>query len=78
MKETILHNWNFMRVLRLIIGIALLMQGIMRHDGLMAILGAVFSLMPILNIGCCGTNGCAISPKKTDNKTEETDYEEIR
>ncbi len=71
-------NWNFMRVLRLAVGIFIIVMGIQTGDWLFVALGAAFSIMPILNIGCCSTQGCATPrlPRKTN--TAEINYEEIK
>lgn len=78
MKEY-LSNWNFMRLLRLALGIMILIQGIHSNDLLLTILGALFSLMPLLNIGCCGAGNCRVPVQKTiDTQTEESTYEEVK
>ena len=48
---------NFMRALRLALGIFVIVTGIPEQQWLLAIIGGVFSLIPILNIGC-GEAGC--------------------
>lgn len=80
MKNRILSGWNFMRVLRLFIGVFILAQGIMAHDWLMGIMGAAFSLMPLLNIGCCATGNCAVNKRRSApiaENTEDITYEEV-
>ncbi len=74
--RTILQGWNFMRILRLGLGIAILVQGIVVKDILTVVLGVMFGGMALANIGCCGTNGCAINSRPT-NKSENVDYEEL-
>lgn len=49
-----------MRVLRMALGILVAVQGIMAGDFLFAVLGGSLALMPLLNIGCCGTASCAV------------------
>lgn len=46
-----LRNWNFMRVFRLALGVIVMVQGIMANEWLMAGLGALFALMPLMNVG---------------------------
>lgn len=72
MKNTLLRGWNFMRVLRLALGIIITVQGIVTREWLLAVMGILFSLMPVLNIGCCGASGCNIPASKSNKKTEET------
>lgn len=80
MKQAILSNWNFMRFLRLGLGIAIVVQSVMAKDWTLGILGLLFAGMAVLNIGCCGTGGCAAPPKKTSETTKEIkdiSYEEV-
>ncbi len=62
-----LSGWNFMRVFRLVVGVLVLVQGIRMHDWSFILIGALFSLMPVFNIGCCGSGSCSIS--RTGNRT---------
>ena len=77
--KAILQNWNFMRIIRLLLGLAILIQGIISNDFTSMILGIVFTAMPVFNIGCWGANSCAINnPFNTPTKTlkdEELDNE---
>jgi len=57
-----LQNWNIIRLLRLAIGIAVTVQGILVHDALLAILGGLFSLMPLMNAGCGANGACHTRP----------------
>jgi hypothetical protein len=77
MKQTILSNWTLMRFLRLAMGIAILVQAVIAKDMLFAFAGIVFTAMPVFNIGCCGTAGCAAPPKKDSNTTKDITYEEV-
>lgn len=56
-----LEGWNVMRLLRLILGIIIIVQGIQGSDWSFILLGSLFSLMPIFNVGCCGASGCNTS-----------------
>ena len=77
MKQAIFNNWNFMRVLRLVIGIAILGQAVVAKDALFGIAGLFFATMAIFNAGCCGTGSCYASPKKNAEATKEATYEEV-
>ena len=78
MREKLLSNWNFMRVFRLALGIYIIVQGIQANEWTFIVLGAMFSIMPIMNIGCCGTSGCSTSQINTKTNTnEEVKYEEV-
>ncbi len=65
-----LKGWNFMRVLRLALGIFIIVQGIVVRDWLFVGAGVLFSLMPILNTGCCGASGCNVPVRKTKSNAE--------
>lgn len=54
-----LKNWNFMRIVRLVIGIVIIVQGIEYNEWMFVVLGGLFALMPLLNIGCCSTGNCS-------------------
>jgi hypothetical protein len=73
-----LRNWDFMRLLRLALGIFIIVQGIQIKEWLFVALGGLFSLMPLLNIGCCGASGCNTPVSKSNKKVEEISYEEIK
>ena len=77
MKKTIFSNWNFMRVLRLGMGIAILVQAILSNEVLFGIAGLLFSGMAVLNIGCCGAGGCSVPTKRTSETTKDITYEEV-
>ena len=73
-----LRNWDFMRVLRLALGIFIIVQGVQAKEWLFVALGGLFSLMPLLNIGCCGVSGCNTPVSKSNKKVEDITYEEIK
>lgn len=72
-----LRNWDFMRVLRLALGIFIIVQSVITKDWLFVGAGVLFSLMPILNIGCCGASGCDTPVPKKYKKMEDITYEDI-
>lgn len=65
-----LKQWNFMRVLRLALGVLITVQGIIANEWLLAGAGAMFTLMPLLNVGCCGESGCSIPASNSNRKPE--------
>ena len=75
--KTILQGWNFMRLLRLVLGVGILVQGIVARDTVTIILGVAFAGMAIANVGCCGAGGCAVNTRTTNNKTGDIQYEEV-
>jgi hypothetical protein len=77
--QTLLTNWNFMRFLRLGIGIYIAVQAIETQSVFSGIVAVFFIYQAITNTGCCGSNGCAVPLKKSNTvKTEEVDFEEIK
>ncbi|MEI7581461.1 hypothetical protein [Runella sp.] len=77
----ILQNWNFMRFLRLGMGLWLVYSAFADHQPLLGLLGSVFALQAIMNAGCCGASGCAMpnARQSTGQITKEPiQYEEIK
>lgn len=76
MKE--MRNWDLFRIIRLGIGVVILIQALITKDITSGLIGAMFTAMPIFNMGCCSTMGC--SPSRTSHKvdTDEISFEEIK
>lgn len=77
----ILENWNFMRFLRLGMGLWLVYSAFADHQPLLGLLGGVFALQAIMNAGCCGSNGCAtpnIRQSTGQTTIEPIQYEEVK
>lgn len=82
MKKLIVQDWSFMRVLRLVMGIAAMAFAIADRDHLLGIAGLFLLLTGIFNTGCCGATGCSVNTyrsrvKAGDMKPEEIEYEEV-
>ena len=79
-KQMIFTNWHFMRWLRLVLGGFIAVQAIQNHDLIPGLIGAFFLYQAITNTGCCGANGCAVTPaKKTEHtKVKDIEFEEIK
>ena len=77
MIESIKGSWNFIRFIRLAPGIAIIVQAAFTKDYTMGILGALFTAMPVFNIGCCGVGECATIVKKQSVTTKDITYEEV-
>lgn len=75
--SNLFSNWNFMRVVRLALGVFIIVQGIQTLNWMFIILGSLFTIMPLMNIGCCSTQGCSASVSKTNKKIEDIHYEEV-
>lgn len=75
-----LKSWNLVRFIRFALGLAITIQGVLVKDYLLIGVGAWFSLLPVLNIGC-GVNGsCGTNPGQSENTDtfEDVQYEEIK
>lgn len=77
MIQSIFSSWNFMRIVRLVIGIAILVQAFIAKDVLFGIAGLLFTSMAIFNAGCCGTSGCYKAPEKNIETRKDIIYEEV-
>jgi hypothetical protein len=67
--KSLLQHWNFIRILRLVLGGAILIQGIVANDVPTMLLGSIFGGMAVANIGCCGPTGCNINTSSSNKKT---------
>lgn len=77
MWQSVSSNWNFFRMLRLLMGLAIVGQAIGNRDFLFGLAGLMFSGMAIFNIGCCGSAGCKVSPHKSAITAKDIVFEEI-
>ncbi len=77
MKQALLSNWTFFRILRLVIGIVIIVQAVMTKDSLFGVAGLMITSMAIFNVGCCGAGGCNTQTKKTSETTKDIHYEEV-
>lgn len=66
-KDRLLKGWTIMRVVYLIIGLLIIIQGIYGDQWLGILLGAYMSSMGLFAFGCAGGNcsngGCNIQEK---------------
>lgn len=74
-----LSNWNLMRVIRLVLGIIVIVHGFQGHQWMLVVLGGLFTLMPVFNIGCCSTAGCNTTySSRNTTATKDITYEEVK
>jgi hypothetical protein len=73
-----MQHWDLFRVVRLGLGLLIIVQAIITKDITSGLIGVLFTAMPLFNIGCCSTMGCA--PSRTSHKveTDEISFEEIK
>ncbi|AXE17688.1 hypothetical protein DR864_08030 [Runella rosea] len=76
----VLKNWDFMRILRMGMSLWLIYSAFVDHQPLLGLLGGLFALQAVMNVGCCGSGGCAApNTRQSAPKTiEETQYEEVK
>lgn len=75
-----LKNWDFLRVLRLVLGIAGLVAAAMSFQLIYLLIGALMLMQAILNTGC-GIGGCSVPTYRKHTDTQqptETTYTEIK
>jgi hypothetical protein len=78
----LLNNWHFMRIFRAVVAVFAFSEAWRTGESLMLVMGGIFALQAIFDIGCCGAAGCAAPPvNKTNVQTQDTaeiSYEEVR
>lgn len=72
-----LKSFGYWRLLRIIFGAIALVQAFLMHDIILGIAGIVVAGMAILNMGCCGVNGCNTNLNPKNNSSKEINYEEV-
>lgn len=76
--KALTSNWHIMRVIRLILAIAILIQSWFMKDTTTAVLGVVLLATAAFNIGCCGPAGCSTDFRASKKSSEKnTAYEEV-
>lgn len=78
MIQNIFKNWNFVRLLRLAMGIVLVVEAVKSGMWVLVAVGAVFIAMPLLNIGCCAAGNCSVPTRRSKNRPDDVQYEEIK
>ena len=74
--KSVWQQWSIMRLLRMVLAIAILVQGIYSKETIAVIAGLALGGMALANIGCCGASGCAINTRSSNAKTK-IEYEEL-
>ena len=72
-----MSGWNLARVLRLLLGLFVLVNGLYTAQWVLAGLGLVFAAMALANTGCC-VGSCAPPARRSPNTNQEIIYEEIK
>lgn len=70
-KSLLLNDWSFFRVLRVVIGSIIMIDGIANATGLTMIIGGIFLYQGIFNLSCggaCAGGNCQIPEKNVSPK----------
>ncbi len=59
--KSILGNWNLVKILRILIGFFIVIDGYKNHEWLLLLLGLGLIAMGFLNMGCGFSGSCAIN-----------------
>lgn len=59
-----LSQWSVMRILRLVMGIIIIIQGVKSEMWLIAGLGVLFTILPLMNMGCSTNGSCQVPPRE--------------
>ena len=70
-----LAAWNWIRILRLVLGAAGLIQGISTHNNALTAIGVLLLIQSVFHMGCCGTS---CTPVARNNQSVQKPLEEIR
>ena len=79
-KQTLLYNWDFMRTIRLLLGVFIAYQSVVMHDAFSGAIAGLLLFQAATNTGCCGSQGCGTSYNQnyTEENTENVAFEEIK
>ena len=75
--ERILKGWNFVRLIRLVLGMYITVQSAMTGEWILGIAGLFLTGMAVWNLGCCGVNGCYPVMKSNPGLVKDIIYEEV-
>ena len=79
LRKTIFTGWDFMRWLRLAMGLIVAYQAFELQIGLLGILAGLFIFQALANAACCGGGACNTgSRKQNSSKTMDVEFEEIK
>lgn len=71
--NSMFKNWSAARIIRLVVGLGLVVFSFIQHEYLFLIVAAMLLLQAVLNVSCCGVNGCSSveNPSKTSVYKDE-------
>lgn len=79
MINKITSGWNIFRFIRLAIGLFILVEGIRSGVAFFMFFGAIFTVMPLLNMGCCTISACGSGSKvdELQGPTEDVEFDVV-
>jgi hypothetical protein len=76
-KQRLTKGWSFMRLLRLGLAVIVLIEAWTNAEMLFGVLGSILLFQALLDVGCCGSGGCAIAHSKMKEGPGATDPKEV-
>ena len=77
MKDLVFNYCNIIRFLRLVIGLAIIVQAIVASELLFGLAGLLFTGMAVFNTSCLGSGSCATKPPLNKTGSKDVSYEEV-
>jgi len=80
LKNRLLHNWNAMRWVKLILGGWILVTAIQAADYAFSFFGGFFVITALTDTGCCATGACYSPPAtgKSNENLQDVEFEETK
>jgi len=75
--ERITKGWNFVRWVRLALGLYITVESILTKEWTLACAGLFLTGTALFNIGCCGIYGCQPMLRSNHVPAKEIIYEEV-
>lgn len=67
-----IRQWTLQRLLRLIIGMVVVTQGVVSEVWMIAVLGGVFAVMALFNVSACATGRCAVPSRQPSSRPNDS------
>lgn len=77
-KNIILRGWNFMRILRFVLSVIVIIEAVKNYDVLFGVIGLVLLLQSVFNVGCCSNGACYTGNVNSEEENKEVVFEEIK
>lgn len=76
--NTLLKEWNWMRVVRLFVGALVAVYAISSEEYSFLILSALLLFQALLNVSCCGSQGCGADNERSEKGIYEDQVKKIK